>query len=317
MAPPNTPVLQPFRLEKQYRDYVWGGSRLRPGHIPTAEAWAIYENNQVVDGLFSGRSLAEAAEATGADLLGSKVIDRIGKRFPVLVKILDCNQWLSLQVHPDDRQAEEMEGQGQFGKTEAWYFLETTPAAEILCGTKPGVTAQVVETAVRHGTILEQTNRVKVSEGEFVLIPAGTIHALGPGMLVYEVQESSDITYRVFDWNRPADQGRILHIEQSIKVINPALTGEIKRPVNDQKIAELLSCPYFALEKLDPSREPIQTVLDGTTFHAITVVRGTGLIYGEGWNYPLKQFDSLVIPASTRDYTVDLQPGCELLRVTA
>jgi mannose-6-phosphate isomerase len=316
MGKNNLPLL-PFRLKTQYREYVWGGSRLRPEIVPTAEAWAIYETNMILDGQLAGKTLADAAAVFGSDLLGTKVTQRIGSRFPVLVKLLDCNQWLSLQVHPDDRQAEELEGKGQFGKTEAWYFLETKADAEILCGVKSGTSREALQSAVRQGTILDFTNRVKVSDGDHVLIPAGTIHALGPGLLVYEVQESSDITYRVFDWNRPASQGRTLHIEQSIQVINPDLQATIKKPVGKLDMAELLTCEYFTLEELQPTSDQIECDMDGETFHAVTVIQGNALLQGDGWNFPLKKFDSLIIPACSHQYTIVRQPDSAILRVSA
>jgi mannose-6-phosphate isomerase len=236
---------------------------------------------------------------------------------PVLVKLLDCNQWLSLQVHPNDRQAQEMEGAGQFGKTEAWYFLATDADAEILCGVKSGMEPETVEKAVRDGTILDRTNRVKVSVGDHVLIPAGTIHALGPGMLVYEVQESSDITYRVFDWNRPASQGRVLHIEQSVRVIDAGLQVEVHNPVDQAGVTKLLGCEYFQLEKITLKTESITETMDGTTFHILTVISGSADLSGDGWEFTLHQFDSLVLPACTSRYSINCQSGCAVLRVTA
>lgn len=309
----NNPLL-PFRLEKQYREYVWGGGKLRPGHVPTAEMWAVYVTNTVVDGPYSGKTLAEISAEIGDAFLGTKVTSRIGNRFPILIKLLDCNQWLSLQVHPDDRQAE-LEGAGQFGKTEAWYFLETKADAEIICGIKPGISRTEVEESIQQGTILTFSRREKVTSGDHVLIPAGTIHALGPGMLVYEVQESSDITYRVYDWDRPASQGRVLHIEQSVKVINPDLQAEIKNKKDGS--SRLLFCDYFTLEKLTSAKETVETELDGTTFHVLTVISGSASINGDGWQYDLAKFDSLVIPACVSRYGITLTPDGVALRATA
>ncbi len=310
-------AIKPFTLEKQYREYVWGGSRLRPGHYPTAEVWAIHEDNRVTGGEFSGQTLANLAWKFGDDLLGSKVTRRIGNRFPLLVKLLDCNQWLSLQVHPNDQQAARMEGADQFGKTEAWYFLDAEPNAEILCGTKPGVTHADVDRAVREGTILDCTNRVRVDTGEYVLIPAGMIHALGPGLLVYEVQQSSDITYRVFDWNRPASEGRKLHIEQSIQVIDPTLQVGVRAPATETDRLELVSCEYFTLERLSPIKSSLTTHMDGESFHALTVINGKTRVEGEDWGYDLLCHDSLIIPAACGGYSINKETGCELLRVTA
>ncbi len=271
----------------------------------------------VAGGDYTGQTLADLAAKFGSDLLGTKVTRRISNRFPVLVKLLDCSQWLSLQVHPNDFQAAQLEGAGLFGKTEAWYFLDADEKAEILCGTQPGVTRAEVEKAVRAGSILDHTNSIPVYRGEYVLIPAGTIHALGPGLLVYEVQESSDITYRVFDWNRPASQGRALHIEQSIQVIDPSIQAKVQPPTNDTAAASLVSCDYFTLEKLVPEKSVISTGLNGETFHALTVIKGQARMVGDGWAFDLTQYDSLVIPACCGEYTIQKQTGCELLRVTA
>lgn len=309
--------LIPFTLDRQYRDYVWGGSKLRPGHVPTAEVWAVYETNTVTSGPHTGLTLSELVKEYGVNLLGSKVTARIGSRFPILVKLLDCNQWLSLQVHPDDRQAEVMEGKGQFGKTEAWYFLDVEKKAEILCGIKEGVSKTEIENSVQNGTILNNTDRISVKKGDYVLIPAGTIHALGPGLLVYEVQESSDITYRVFDWNRPASEGRKLHIDQSIRVINPDRHAAVQASPTGEAAHKILSCDYFQLEKIVTGNNPVYTELDGTTFHILTVICGESEIAGEGWSFDLAQYDSLVIPACTPDYTIKSSSGCEILRASA
>jgi mannose-6-phosphate isomerase len=308
--------LKPFKLEPQYREYVWGGDRLRPGHAPTAEVWAVHESNIIVDGDQAGSTLAGLVEQYGEELLGKKVISRIGKRFPILIKLLDCNQWLSLQVHPNDKQAEEMEGTGQLGKTEAWYFIDAAKNAEILCGTKDSITMADIDRTVRDGSVLDCTNRMPVSKGDYVLIPAGTIHALGPGLMVYEVQESSDITYRVFDWNRPASEGRKLHIEQSIRVINPALRSQV-RSTNNINGSELVICDYFTLEKIVPSGSDITANPAGESFHALTVIEGTAIVGGQGWSADLCQYESLVIPACSGVYTIQKQSGCELLRAAA
>lgn len=309
--------LQPFMLEKQYRDYVWGGERLRPGHSPTAEVWAIHESNTVVGGDFAGRCLRDIATDFGRELLGAKVTGRIGNRFPILVKLLDCNQWLSLQVHPNDSQARELVGEGQFGKTEAWYFLDAGKNGEILCGTKKGVTKSDIERSVRDGSILDCANRVPVARGDHVLIPAGTIHALGPDLLVFEVQESSDITYRVFDWNRPASQGRELHIEQSIQVIDPEISAHVDSAPENTPIAILETCEYFTLEKLVPQNESITGFPSGESFHTLTVISGETVVAGSGWSFNLSQYESLVIPSCCEEYCIEKGSGCELLRVTA
>jgi mannose-6-phosphate isomerase len=147
-------------------------------------------------------------------------------RFPLLVKLLDCADWLSVQVHPNDEQAADLVGTGQYGKTEAWHFLEVEPGTSILAGVKPGTTPAALAAAIRTGRILEVAQRLEVRPGETYLIPAGTLHALGPGLLLYEVQQASDTTYRVYDWDRrPGRAG--LHIEESVAVTSPQSTPAV------------------------------------------------------------------------------------------
>ncbi len=125
---------QPFRLTPEYRDYVWGGDKLRPGIVPTAEAWAVYENDLIETGPWAGSTLGQVAAEHGESLLGERVLRQTGRRFPLLIKLLDCAQWLSLQVHPNDEQAVKLEGPGFFGKTEAWHVLDAQPGAELIAG---------------------------------------------------------------------------------------------------------------------------------------------------------------------------------------
>ena len=124
-----------LQLISEYRDYVWGGQRLRPGTL-TAEAWIVYEGDRIANGPLQGATLGEAAQQLGGALLGQKAMARTGTRFPLLIKILDCNEWLSVQVHPNDEQARQMEGPDQFGKTEAWYILDASEDAQLIAGVK-------------------------------------------------------------------------------------------------------------------------------------------------------------------------------------
>src|SRR5512139_3608305 len=144
-----------LQLVPEYRDYMWGGQRLRPGTL-TAEAWIVYESDRIVNGPLQGQTLAEAARQLGADLLGQKAVNRTGTRFPLLIKILDCNDWLSVQVHPNDEQARQLEGPDQFGKTEAWHVLEAAEGAQLIAGVKDGTTAGALAAAIRNGTIIDR-----------------------------------------------------------------------------------------------------------------------------------------------------------------
>jgi mannose-6-phosphate isomerase len=313
------PIRTAFRLIPEYRDYVWGGDRLKPGSSPIAEAWVVYEKDRIDSGSYAGRTLGEAAAEQGAALLGQRAIERTGLRFPLLIKLLDCAAWLSLQVHPNDQQAAQMEGPGQFGKTEAWYFLDTAPGAEMLCGLTPGVSAEKLADAIRTGKLLDLTQRIPVTKGDSIFISPGTIHALGPGLLVYEVQQTSDLTYRVYDWDRPATPQRPLHIEKSIAVANPAAVT-ISQPqpaLSDGSQQPLITCDYFSLEFLAAKTRPFHLDTRGESFHALTVLDGQALVSGDGWQQTVSHFETALIPAACGSYTIQPQDNLTLLKASA
>lgn len=307
---------QPLQLLPEYRDYVWGGARLRPGIIPTAEAWVVYEGDRIAAGAFAGKTLAELAAQKGQELLGSRACAKTGTRFPLLVKLLDCAQWLSLQVHPDDEQAIALEGPGNFGKTEAWHVIEAAPEATLIAGMKPGTSPETLAAAIRNGTITEHTQSLPVQAGDTIFMPAGTIHALGPGLLVYEVQQTSDWTYRVYDWGRPETPSRRLHIEKSLAVARPeAAASVLPLPaLSDGQPALLCESPYFRLEMLSAEAQPAVLNTKGESFHAITVLEGAAHIVTPGGEVSLKRFETAVIPAACGAYRVEPLTAFRALR---
>jgi mannose-6-phosphate isomerase len=292
-----------LQLIPEYRDYVWGGQRLRPGML-TAEAWIVYEGDRIANGSLQGHTLSEAAQQLGADLLGQDVVYRTGTRFPLLIKILDCNDWLSVQVHPNDEQARRLEGPDQFGKTEAWHILEAAEGAQLIAGVKEGTTATALATAIRNGTIIDHAQYHAARTGDSIFMPAGTLHALGPGFLVYEVQQTSNITYRIFDWNRPASAGRALHLEQSVAVTNPQGTGRIQ-PIGDLRPDDqrsLVQCPYFTLDLLTAQSQPLPLDTRGASFHALTVIDGQGSIECGEERITLHRFETVLVAAKAGAY---------------
>jgi mannose-6-phosphate isomerase len=311
-------TLLPFRLEPEYRPYVWGGTRLRPGAERTAEAWVVYEHNRILSGPLTGQTLAEAACQFGVALLGDQAAATTGLRFPLLIKLLDTAAWLSLQVHPNDEQAARIEGKGYFGKTEAWHMLEVDHGAEIVCGLKPGASQASMEHAIREGGLLELMQRIAVQPGDTIFLHPGIIHALGPGLLAYEVQQTSDLTYRVYDWDRPASDGRRLHIEQSLAVADVSLQGKaVPLPhLADGGIYTLAACPYFTLQMLSAHQNPIHLDSGGKSFHALTCIQGRGLLEGDGWNIPLNRFESVLIPAVSGGYRLQSLEACQVLKAS-
>jgi mannose-6-phosphate isomerase len=307
----------PFlKLRPAYRDYVWGGDRLRPGHSPTAEAWVVWEGNVIESGCLAGKTLGEAAAQFGAALLGTKALARTGTRFPLLIKLLDCAQWLSLQVHPDDQLAVELEGAGQFGKTEAWHILDAAPGATLIAGIQPDTPPGVIAESIRQGTIIDRVQHVHVRQGDTVFVPAGTLHALGPGLLVYEVQQTSDWTYRVYDWGRPATGERLLHIEKSIRSTRADFAAPITPPpsTGDGNRHIVAQCDYFTLELLSASTIPIELDTQGETFHALTVIEGKALLKTNGISMELDRFQTAVIPADAGHFQAVPLTDCRMLK---
>jgi len=292
-----------LQLVPEYRDYVWGGQRLRPGTL-TAEAWIVYEGDHIANGSLHGQTLAEAAQQLGVDLLGEEVVRRTGTRFPLLIKILDCNDWLSVQVHPNDEQARQMEGPDQFGKTEAWHILDADDGAQLIAGVKEGTSAEALAAAIRNGTIIDHAQYHAAHTGDSIFMPAGTLHALGPGVLVYEVQQTSNITYRLFDWNRPASAGRALHLEQAAAVADPQGAGHVQTigdlQPDDQR--ELVRCPYFTLELLAAQSQSLALDTRGASFHALTVIDGQGAIECGEERLTLNRFGTVLVAAKAGAY---------------
>ena len=305
-----------LKLTPAYRDYVWGGERLRPGHYPTAEAWVVWEGDVIESGPLAGKTLGEAAAQYGEALLGAKVLSRTGTRFPILIKLLDCAQWLSLQVHPNDEQAVELEGAGQFGKTEAWHVLEAEPSAKLIAGLKPNTSTSALAESIRNGTIIDHVQYVNVKQGDTVFMPAGTLHALGPGLLIYEVQQTSDWTYRVYDWGRPATEKRPLHIEKSVQVTRADFTAPITPmpEVEDGSRHELVKFDYFTLEMLSAKSNSIDLDTNSESFHTITVIEGQAVLKTEAEEVKLDRFQTAVVPAEVRRYQFQPLTDCRALK---
>lgn len=288
-----------LRLDPRYYPRVWGGDQLAPptaDGTPVGEAWIADGQSVVRGGSLAGRTVSELMAAQPTALLGAG-LDAAGG-FPLLIKLLDCHDWLSVQVHPNDEQAREMVGPEERGKTEAWHILQAAPGAELLAGVTPGTSAQALAEAIRRGGILDLAARRVVEPGDTVFIPAGTLHALGPGLLLYEVQQASDTTYRVFDWDRPASAGRRLHLEESVRVTDPGQQGEY-RPVGETGgLGELVSSGYFVLRGV-PGGGAQDT--DGRV-QLVTTVEGTLTLEAGSQLLELPLYATALVPAATGPY---------------
>ncbi|WP_456447212.1 type I phosphomannose isomerase catalytic subunit [Oceanithermus sp.] len=235
-----------IELEPRFLPRVWGGRRLAERFgletdEPIGEAWMVFDENRIASGPYAGRVLAEVLPELGEAFLGRAVVERYGYRLPLMVKFLDTADWLSVQVHPDDAYARAHEAKsGWLGKAEAWVVLEAEPGAQVIYGVKRPVAREELRAAARDGSILELLNFVPVQKGDVIYVPPGTIHALGPGLLVYEVSQRSDLTYRLYDYGR----GRELHLDRALDV---ARLEPIALDPLGLRVGPFLSAPHFNL----------------------------------------------------------------------
>lgn len=292
---------------------------MRPQQTPTAEAWLIYEGNRAASGPYSGFSLSDLSLQFGADLLGEKARAQTGTRFPLLVKILDCAQWLSLQVHPNDEQARKLEGENHFGKTEAWYVLDAEADAQWVAGAKPNVSSAQLTSAIesKSEALLDLLQTTKVKKGDAMLVNPGVIHALGPGLLIYEVQQTSDITYRVYDWGRPESEARRLHVEQAVVVADVnARTNLLSAPtMGDGEIKTLIQSAYFYMDAIQIEKETVRLQTGGESFHGLTVIEGQVQISAEEEAFALNPFDTLLVPACCGAYQIRASEKSRILKI--
>lgn len=314
-------MLEPLKMHPVYKEPIWGGSNLKKKYgkdIPsdcTGEAWevAAHKNGQstVAGGAYDGKTLGEVVRTLGKELLGDFVADKYPDKFPLLVKFLDCNDKLSVQVHPDDVYAREHEN-GELGKTEMWYILDAKPGAKLIYGFSRDITREEFQSAIERGTLDDVMNYVEVEPGDCFFIPSKTLHALLDGLLVAEIQQNSDTTYRVYDFGRVDKNGnaRELHIKKSVDVTNLAsskggekvvaqpepVTGGVKYP--------LCKCDYFDTVKYE-ARGKISFETNRQSFELLIVYEGEATLSYEGGMLPLKAGDSVVVPAYLGSYQIN------------
>ncbi|MFD1020277.1 mannose-6-phosphate isomerase, class I [Thalassobacillus hwangdonensis] len=300
---------EPIFLAPEFKERLWGGTKLKElfGYeIPsdyTGECWGIsgHANGPSVikNGSLEGKTLAEAWE-TNRELFGGEE----GDEFPLLVKILDSKKDLSVQVHPDDTYAREVEGEN-YGKTECWYVIDCEEGAEIIFGHHAS-TREELEQMIDDGQWDDLLRTVKVKPGDFFYVPSGTIHAIGAGIQILETQQSSDITYRVYDYDRVGQDGkkRELHLEKSKEVTtvpheDPAV--DRKKSVEQGLVREqLVEENYFTVEhwELDGAVEG----LSDRSYKLVSVIEGEGEIVVDGSSYSFRKGDHIIIPATVDTY---------------
>ena len=304
--------MEPLFLKAQMHEKIWGGSKLRDvfGYeIPsdkTGECWAISAHPNGVSKIVNGRY-----QGKGLDWLYEKHPELFGHPtspvFPLLTKILDANDWLSVQVHPDD--AYGLEHEGELGKTECWYVLAADPGAEIIYGHK-AQSKEELRQEIEAGNWEELLTKVPVKAGDFFYVPSGTMHAIGGGILILETQQSSDTTYRVYDFDRKDDQGRLrdLHIDQSIDVLNlgePANSRPVSMRVDDLTSTLLVASSFFTVYKWQVAgRVEMKRTAD---YLLVSVLAGKGSIEVGGQTYSLEKGQHFILPHDVTEWMFEGQ----------
>jgi mannose-6-phosphate isomerase len=252
-------------------------------------------------------TLDDLAAAAGAALVGERGMRLLGPRFPLLVKVIDAAEWLSLQVHPDDTLAAQLYGEGQLGKAEAWLVLDAEPGATLVTGPRRGLAEADLRAAIRDGLVgREHCHELPCLPGDALMLRAGTMHAIGPGTFVYEIEQPSDRTFRMSDWGRPATEERPLHVEESLRAIRPERHA---LPVgHDWRLdGGALTVPEFRLEIAEimaTSAPGLARTPAGETLEIVTAIRGPLDLSGDGWHETLEPYETLVVPAAVAGYRI-------------
>lgn len=304
-------LLYPIKFAPIYKDIIWGGTNIAQHFNRTvpfervAESWELTCRDDgmsvAINGDFTGKTLQEIIDAEGASLLGRRAMEKYAGRFPLLIKLIDAADRLSVQVHPTDEYARR-EGEMN-GKNEIWYVVDAKKGAKLVYGLKSGVTKEDFEAAIADHKLAETLNEVPVAPGDCFFIPAGTVHAILDGILIAEIQQNSNTTYRIFDWDRldKNGNGRPLHIDKALDVIHFG-QPEKRQPENISDTQAysskgLLWSEFFDLDEVVVKTE-YKGETDGETFIAVMVLAGSGTLSYDGGEMETAPGETILLPAS-------------------
>ncbi len=321
-------VLYPFKFNPIFKERVWGGRAIEtlygkklPGSGPIGESWEISDRPRdasvIINGPLAGKNLRWLMEIHERDLLGD--VKSQNGLFPLLIKILDAQEKLSLQVHPPASKAAELGGDP---KTEMWHITHAAPGAELYVGLKRGVTRQEFEARIKDGTVAECFHRIPVKAGDTMFLPSGRVHAIGAGLVIFEIQQNSDTTYRVFDWNRVGTDGkpRDLHVAESLASIDfedfePALVQSDFESAGRFKIRPLAKHPLFSVDAFRAlSKEPIS--FRQQKLKIVGALENKIGVEGGGTSVPLSPGEFCLIPACINDAKIETEIGSSFLLIS-
>ena len=320
-------LLYPLKFNPILKDKIWGGAKLgklfgkddKTGKL--GESWELsgYEGDEsvVTNGFLAGNNLTELIEIYMGDLVGDKVYDNFGLSFPLLFKLIDANENLSIQVHPGDEVA--MERHNSFGKTEMWYVLDADPGAELIIGFERNCDREEYLAALENDQVESLLQGVPVKKGDVFFIPAGLVHAIGKGVVVAEIQQSSDVTYRIYDYKRVDDQGneRELHTDEALDVINFSASPNPQTIYSERanEINQLVTCEYFTTNLLKIDSPLTRNYGEIDSFRAYMCLEGSLLIESEGGKVIVNKGETVLIPAAIDEVGFTPDQSATLLEV--
>jgi mannose-6-phosphate isomerase len=322
--------LYPIRFHPIYKQLIWGGEKLRELYgktdapEKTGESWEISQvedNISIVsNGFLEGKNLEEIIQMYKGELVGHRIFERFGTRFPLLTKFIHSNDDLSIQVHPGDEYATRHHGEN--GKTEMWYILDSEEDAQLIVGFNRDIDREILLESLNNGTLKEVLNFEKVSEGDVIFLPAGRIHALGPGIVLAEIQQTSDMTYRIYDWDRLGIDGKLreLHIEHALNVLDYKAHSSYKTPYQRTKNApvNLVECPYFSTQLIQTDQKLDRDYSALDSFVIYMCLGGDMDIEYAGENLAhLSTGNTILIPAAIKNLTLIPNQDSKLLEIFA
>ncbi len=320
--------LYPLKFKPIFKDKIWGGQKIKTelglnyGKLPNCgEAWVISGvkgNESVVkDGFLQDNELNELIEIYMADLVGEKVYDKFGEEFPLLIKFIDANDWLSIQVHPDDALAQKR-NLGQ-GKTEMWYTLGADKDTKLISGFNKEINKETYLSNLNNGSLKEIMNYEDVKKDDVFFIPSGRVHAIGPGMLLVEIQQTSDTTYRIYDWDRIGVDGtpRELHTKEALDAIDFKKYDNYKTDYDSDlnKVNEVINCEKFTTNIVEfdkPLSKDIETL---DSFIIYIAVEGNTIIVWDEGEVKLYKGEAILVPAYLSQITLVPKTTSKLLEV--
>ncbi|WP_321280359.1 type I phosphomannose isomerase catalytic subunit [Marinifilum fragile] len=321
--------LYPLKFQPILKDKIWGGNKLKTilnkdfAPLPNAgESWEISgvegDISVVSNGNLTGNNLEELIEIYMGDLVGDKVYDQFGMEFPLLIKFIDANDVLSIQVHPDDELSKERHN--AFGKTEMWYVIEADKGSELIVGFNREVDKAKYVAKLEEGKLEEILNNEPVKKGSCFFIPAGRVHAIGKGILLAEIQQTSDVTYRMYDWNRTDDLGnpRELHTELAVDAIDYSFEKKYRTDYETEinKTTELVRCPYFTTNTLEFDKQIEKDYSQLDSFVIYMCLDGNFTIESEdGITTEVTKGETVLIPAALENVILFPKGKTEILEV--